>query len=488
MRLVAGIDSSTQSTKIELRDLNGGDVIASGREDHPPTTPPVSEQDPMDWWRALSGACHQVARHLDRVVAVSVAGQQHGLVIVDDRAEVIRPAKLWNDTTSAPQARRLVEQLGPEAWIQACGLMPVASFTLTKLAWLAENEPESLERVALIMLPHDYLTWKLTGAHVTDRGDASGTAWWSPYTNSYSPDLLGLVVDANRWIDRLPRVLDPREPAGEVTQAASAATGLPAGVPVAAGSGDNMSAALGLGLEPGDVAISLGTSGTAYTVANHPVTDLSGTVAGFASADGRYLPLVATLNATKVTDAVATWLGVDRDVLARMALGAEVDPDLVMLPYLDGERTPNLPAASGTITGLRTGTTRESIAAAAHAGVVCGLLDAIDALESCGLDTTRQIYLVGGGAKSPAYRQIAADLMDRPVAIPDADELVAAGACLQAARMLTQLNGEPDPEWDASAGVIVEPRPDREFRQVRRAYQVQASRYLETQSESRIPR
>ena len=180
MPLVVGVDSSTQSTKVEARDISTGVVVATGHAAHPPTTPPVSEQDPSAWWEALVVAIGQLGDHRADVVAMSVAGQQHGLVLLDGAGSPLRPAKLWNDTTSAPQAERLAAELGAEQWAAACGSVPVAAFTITKLAWVAEHEPDVLDRVAMVMLPHDFLTWRLTGEHVTDRGDASGTGWFDP--------------------------------------------------------------------------------------------------------------------------------------------------------------------------------------------------------------------------------------------------------------------------------------------------------------------
>jgi xylulokinase len=249
--LVLGIDSSTQSTKVEARDIDTGVVVARGNAAHPPTTPPVSEQDPVAWWAALSEAITQLGDHRADVVAMSVAGQQHGLVLLDADGAPLRPAKLWNDTTSAPQADRLVEALGADRWASVTGSVPVAAFTITKLAWVAEHEPELLSRVARVMLPHDYLTWRLTGRHVTDRGDASGSGWFDPTSGNVLADLLGVAVGGNggEWLDRVPQVLAPSEAAGTITFEAAAALGLPTDVIVGPGSGDNMGAALGLGLQ-----------------------------------------------------------------------------------------------------------------------------------------------------------------------------------------------------------------------------------------------
>jgi len=461
-QLVCGVDSSTQSTKVELRDAGSGELVAIGRGAHPATSPPTSEQDPRAWWSALGGALAQVDGHLGDVAAVAVAGQQHGLVLVDDAGDPLRPAKLWNDTTSAPHGRALVDRHGAQAWADDAGSVPVASFTVTKLAWVAEHDPRSLDRTHMVMLPHDYLTWRLTGTHVTDRGDASGTGWWSPRADAYVPSLLGLVVDdPDGWVSRLPRVLGPEEPAGRVTAAAAQATGLPAGALVTCGTGDNMAAALGLGLGAGDVVMSLGTSGTVYAVSDHPTADPTGLVAGFADATGRYLPLVCTLNATGVTEMVAQLLGVEVGVLAELALDTDASPSPpVLVPYLEGERTPDLPTATGLLTGLRRGTGRADLARAAHLGVLCGLFAGVDALAASGVTLDGRRFLVGGGARSAAYRAFAADLWQAPVVVPAADEAVAAGACVQAA---AGLHGEPPGavarRWSLGTGTTVDP-PD----------------------------
>jgi xylulokinase len=419
--LVVGVDSSTSACKVQVRDADTGALVDEGRAPHPTTTPPRSEQDPREWWAAFEAACAQAGvpdRH--RPDAIAVGGQQHGLVVLDDMDEVLRPAKLWNDTESAPDAEDLVAELGgPAAWAEACGSVPVASFTITKLRWLQRCEPETFARVASVLLPHDWLTFQLTGERVTDRGDASGTGWWSPAEGRYREELLALVGGEVSW---LPRVLGPVEPAGEWH-----------GAVVGPGTGDNMAAALGLGLRPGDLALSFGTSGTAYAVAEQASADPTGTVAGFADATGRFLPLVCTLNATKATDAVARLLGVDHERFDALALAAPAGAGgLELLPYFDGERTPNLPDATGTLTGLRSDVTPELLARAAVEGVVANLLAGASALG----DAFERVLLIGGGARSAAYRLVVADLSGRPVVVPEEEELVSRGAALQAAAVL----------------------------------------------------
>ncbi|MDE0701359.1 MAG: xylulokinase [Acidimicrobiaceae bacterium] len=475
--LVAGVDSSTQSTKVELRDIDSGVLVARATASHPPTSPPVSEQHPESWWVALVECFAQLSSSSRDVVAISVAGQQHGLVLLDDSGMPLRPAKLWNDTTSASQAERLVSEYGAESWAQACGSVPVPSFTVTKLAWVVEHEPELADRIAQIMLPHDYLTWRLTGRHVTDRGDASGTGWFDPRANVYREDMLERagIADGAAAQSWLPEVLAADAAAGEVSDEAASLLGLGSGVIVGPGSGDNMGAALGLALSPGDAVISLGTSGTVYSVSLTATTDESGAVAGFADASGNFLPLVCTLNATKVTDTVARWLGVDAAGLSALALAAPptaVPP--VLIPYFDGERTPNLPAASGLFAGLRNDTSPEDLALAAHDGVLCGLLSGFDALTTAGVDTSGRLLLIGGGSRSAAYRQRAADLRNAPVTVPDDDETVAVGAAVQAAAISTASPlGVVAQAWNLGAGLSVDPATDAT--NVRDRYGVTAS-------------
>ena len=480
--LVAGVDSSTQSTKVELRRLDDGALVAEGRAPHPTVEPPRSEQNPEAWWAALAEALGRCGERLSEVAAVSVAAQQHGLVVLDSAGSPLRPAKLWNDTESAPQAAALRDRLGPEAWARACGSVPTASFTVTKLAWLVEREPGLADRIDALMLPHDYLTFRLTGARATDRGDASGTGWYDPAADCYRPDLLALATGlsepggSDRWTRCLPRVLGPAEAAGEVTAEAAAATGLPAGIPVAAGTGDNMAAALGLGLRPGDLALSLGTSGTAYTVSEDPACDPTGHVAGFCDATGRHLPLVCTLNATRVTDAVAAWLGLDPAGLAAAALEAPPGAaGTVLVPYFDGERTPNRPDATGTLYGLRTATTRADLARAAHEGVVCGLLAGVDALRAAGAAAGGRWHLVGGGARSSAYRRVTADLAQQPIRVPAAAEIVAAGACVQAAAQVGLPLADAPEAWALGAGADIDPDPAVDAPTIRAAYTQAAS-------------
>ncbi|NDL59643.1 xylulokinase [Phytoactinopolyspora mesophila] len=457
MALVAGIDSSTQACKVVLVDVDSGAIVGAGRADHPDGT----EADPRAWWDALAQAGEGL---LDRADAVAVGGQQHGMVTLDGAGEVVRPALLWNDTRSAAAARELTGELGgPQAWADAVGLVLVASFTVTKLRWLARSEPSSAERVEQVLLPHDWLTWRLGGAEqppTTDRGDASGTGYWSAATGEYRPDLLRMAFGRELGV---PRVAAPAEIVGTTRTGAA----------IAAGTGDNMGAALGLGLAPGDIVVSLGTSGTVFATSERPVVDVSGIVAGFADATGRHLPLVATLNAARVLSAAAAMLGTDLAGLDRLALQAEPGAGgLVLLPYLDGERTPDLPDATGTLTGMtRDAMTPQNLARAAVEGMLCGLGAGVDALRAHGVPVER-ILLVGGAAQSAAVRAVAPEVFGVPVVVPAPGEYVALGAARQAAWALN--GGDQPPAWEVTVDAVHEPKGSSGA--VREAYAAARSR------------
>ena len=434
MALVAGVDSSTQACKVVVRDADTGALVREGRAPHPDGT----EVAPAAWGAALDRALAE-AGGLDDVAAVAVGGQQHGMVCLDDDGAVVRDALLWNDTRSAGAARDLTAELGGgQAWADAVGLVPVASFTVTKLRWLADAEPANAARTAAVCLPHDWLTWRLAGspgidALVTDRGDASGTGYWSAATGEYRPDLLERALGHGAVV---PRVLGPAEAGGTT----------PGGVVLGPGTGDNAAAALGLAAEPGDVVCSIGTSGVVSIVSTTPAADPSGTVAGFADATGHFLPLIATLNAARVLDATARLLGVDHAELSRLALSAPPGAGgLVLVPYLEGERTPDRPDSTGALHGLTLATADPAhLARAAVEGLLCGLADGLDAVAATGTPV-RRVFLVGGGARSEAVRRIAPAVLGVPVLAPPPGEYVADGAALQAAWVLA--GGEAPPEW-----------------------------------------
>lgn len=426
MGLVAGVDCSTQSTKVILVDEEGTVVVAASAPHQVNGSRGARETDPEVWEAALAAALAATGR-AGAVTGIAVAGQQHGLVVVGDSGAPLRPAVLWNDTRSAPDALAIVEALGgAQATARRVGSVPSASFTVTSWAWLRRSEPEVVRAARGVRLPHDHLNACLTGEASTDRSDVSGTGWWSPTEEAYAGDVLALpAVDLPTSM--LPPVRGPAEPAGVVSTSAARRFGLPAGTVVGCGAGDNAAGALPLALRPGEAAMSLGTSGTVYAVAERPSSDPSGTVAGFASADGRFLPLACTLNATLAVERVARWLGIDREAV-------EPSGQLAFLPWLDGERTPNVPGASGTLSGLRHDTTRGAILQAAYEGVVATLLEAADALGQWAPQRQEEaLVLLGGGAKGAVWQETVARLSGRPVVVPDVTEPVAYGAAMIAA-------------------------------------------------------
>ncbi|MBA3416073.1 MAG: xylulokinase [Chloroflexia bacterium] len=474
MPLVAGIDSSTQSCTVVLRDADTGEVRGTASAPHPRTTPPRSEQHPDAWWQALMDAFAAVGdgAGVGEVAAIGIGGQGHGLVALDAAGVVIRPAKLWNDTTSTAEARQLVAELGRAEWARRAGSVPVAAFTITKLLWLRRHEPGGFRRLRRVALPHDWLNLRLTGRQATDRSEASGTGYFSPASGHYDLGLLGLVDPERDWAGALSEVVPPDEAVGEVRPEVAAGLGLGRGVLVAPGANDNPASALAYGLRPGDTVVSLGTSGTVFAPHDEPVADPSGAVNGNADATGAFLPLVCTLNATKVTDFAARLLGVDHAALGALALAAPADPDRpVLQAFLDGERVPERPAARGILAGLRSDSSREEVARAAFEGVLLGLHDGLLALECLGVRTDGRLLATGGGARSPAYRQFLADIFDRPVHYVDLGDAAALGAAAQAAAILRGVTvAEVAAAWAPATEVVAEPRPGQAIEEVRARY------------------
>jgi xylulokinase len=445
LRLVAGVDCSTQATKVVVCDAETGAVVREGRAPHPDGT----QVDPQAWWQAWETASDGL---LDGVEAVAIGGQQHGMVLLDDSGEVVHPAVLWNDTSSADATTELIAELGgPEAWAEAVGSVPVPSFTVTKLRWLRDQaageanavQREAARRAAAVVLPHDWMTHRLAADRSgidgisTDRGDASGTGWWAPASNSYRTDLVELAFGRQL---ALPRVAGPAEIVGQTAFGAA----------IAAGTGDNAAAALGLDLQPGDVAVSLGTSGTAFARSTHPTKDATGLVAAFADATGEYLPLVCTLNAARVMSATAQMLGLELSAFDEAAITSPGSDGLVLLPFLDGERTPDLPHSTGLIYGLTRATMQPAtMARAAVEGLLCGLADAVDALRDQGLPVHR-VLLLGGGARSRAVQALAPALLGAEVVLPEPAEYVALGAARQAAWALS--GAANPPTWQVPVG------------------------------------
>ena len=443
MARVAGVDSSTQSVKIVVRDSESGALLAQASRPHPDGT----EVDPQHWLDALDAVIAEIGG-LESLAAISIGGQQHGMVLLDSAGEVIRPALLWNDTRSAAQAAA-INAAFPDIH-QRTGSQLVASFTASKVRWVLENEPENAARIAAIALPHDWLSWKLSGSTdvkeiFTDRSDASGTGYFDPFNNLYISEILEWVAGKKDVI--LPRIVAPGEVGAKVGETL-----------IACGAGDNAGAALGIGAVVGDLIISLGTSGTAFAVSSSPSHDQSGEVAGFADATGNFLPLACTLNAAKVFDATAKLLGVGFEEYSQLALQATPGADgLMMLPHFDGERTPNRPAAQGSISGItHSNFTPANVARASIEGVIAGLAYAMQALRKEGVEISR-LLLVGGAARNKAVQQITSEIFGMPVQIPTPGEYVSEGAAIQAAWALHQSR----PQWSSAAmsQLQAEPQP-----------------------------
>jgi xylulokinase len=483
-RFVAGVDSSTQSCKVVIVDPATGDVVRTGSAPHPPGT----EVDPAHWWTALQTAL-AAAGGLDDVAGLSISGQQHGLVALDAKGRVIRDALLWNDLRSDAAARDLIAEVGAGDYVARTGVLPVASFTAAKLRWLREAEPDNASRVAAVALPHDWLTWRFLGfgpagssargpvleALVTDASDASGTAYFDPVAGDYDLELFRTAFGADARTSSgahareavgagagaasaiiLPRVLAPDETAGCTDE----------GILVGPGAGDNAAAALGLGVTSGDVVISIGTSGTVFGTTEKPVADPTGTVAGFASADGGRLPLVATLNAARVLVSASTLLRTSHDEVAALALSSTPGANgVTLVPYFEGERTPNLPDATARIEGMTlSNVSAENLARAFVEGMLCGLADGLDAVLAQGLEAHR-LLLIGGAARNPAVREVARDIFTVPIDVPEQAEYVAIGAARQAA---WTLSGNL-PDWPVELVATLHPRESRVREQYRQS-------------------
>lgn len=437
---VAGVDSSTQSCKVVICNPVTGRIVREGRASHPEG----SEVAPQAWWDAFLKAV-RAAGGLDDVRALSVGGQQHGMVCLDSQGEVIRPALLWNDTRSAEAARELVlergdgdREAGARWWAQATGLVPVASFTVTKLRWLADNEPENARKIAAICLPHDWLSWKIRGGFgavgleglCTDRSDASGTGYMDRERSSYRREILAQalrisVEEAEGII--LPKICDPLEAMGfgDPTQGWGE-------IAIGPGCGDNAGAALGVGLGVGQALLSLGTSGVVSVVSETPIEDPSGQVAGFADASGHWLPLACTLNASRILDAVGAMSGLGYEELDDAALSVPDAGGLRLVPYFEGERTPNLPDATARLEGMTLkNSTRAHLARAGVEGLLAHMRFALECVRELGVPIEK-VLVVGGGARSRAVQSLAPEFLGVPVEFPAVAEYVALGAARQA--------------------------------------------------------
>ncbi|HEY5078672.1 MAG TPA: xylulokinase, partial [Opitutaceae bacterium] len=439
MSVYVGIDSGTQSVKAVALDLDTGRVIAEGRAPHTMIQglpPGAMEQHPQEWVAAMEAAVGEMASSINgsRVRAIGVSGQQHGFVPLDEKGQVIRPAKLWCDTSTAPECAILTRRLGgPAAVIRKTGLPFLPGYTAPKVLWLKRHEPAHFARLRHILLPHDYLNFHLTGNYFMEGGDASGTGFLDVRRRAWSAAAMEAVD--RRVASCLPALSGSHEPCGTLRPELASRFGFPRGTIVSAGGGDNMMGAIGTGnVAPGAVTASFGTSGTIYAYSRAPVVDPRGEIAAFCSSTGGWLPLLCTMNVTVVTERIRALFGWSLAELEQAASSAPAGSDgLTLLPYVDGERTPNLPGGKGVYFGFnRTTLSQGHMARAAFEGATFGMNYGLGRLRALKIKP-REIRLTGGGAHSALWRQIAADVFGVPVVAMAQDESAALGAALQAA-------------------------------------------------------
>ena len=464
-----GVDCGTQGTKALLIDEEGT-ALGRGYAQHDLVERETGarEQDPQWWVDALRSAVGQALSAAGRndVRAIGVSGQQHGLVVLDKEQKVIRPAKLWNDTETARQNAELIEMLGgPEACMERFGILPLTGYTVSKLLWLKQSEPENFARIRHILLPHEYLNFWLTGEMRAEYGDASGTAFFDPRSRSWAKDVLDAIDGGSgQLFAALPRLIGPDEIVGTLRQEVAAELNLPASCIVAPGGGDNMMGAIGTGnVRDGVVTLSLGTSSTVYTYAPSPSKDRSGSVAPFCASSGGWLPLVCTMNATNVVTQTLQVLG--RTV-------ADIDPalngtdpgvgGLTFIPFLHGERTPDLPEARGSLLGVSANNfTPENLIRAVIEGVSFGVLAGLDLiLEGRKAEV---IHVIGGGSRSKAWRQLLADATGAQIEVPLEEEAGSLGAAIQAMYVDGVQSGRPA-SYEELVQRIVKVDPSRSVR------------------------
>lgn len=434
-RAFLGVDCGTQSTKVVLCDPTTGAVISIGRAPHEliERDDGTREQHPQWWIEALRTAVRDAMRdERFEIGGIGVSGQQHGLVCVDRNDRPVRAAKLWNDTTTVRECADLTRKLGGDSRVlELIGNLILPGYTAPKIAWLAAHEPQAYARTARMCLPHDFLNLWLTGEFITESGDASGTAYFDVRARRYSDAVLAAIDATRDWVHALPSIAPSLSIAGTLRREAAESLGLEAGIPVSAGGGDNMMAAIGSDVTvEGPVAVSLGTSGTVFAYRGEVAVDPLGEAAAFCDSTGGWLPLAATLNCTSATEWVRELFAMDHAAVD-LAIAGGGAPGLAFLPYLSGERTPNRPKGAGMFVGLRPSHGRDEIVHAVVEGVTFGLAYALDALRRAGV-VPSEVTLIGGGAASDAWAQLCADVFDLPVLRPAIVEAAASGAARQA--------------------------------------------------------
>ena len=485
-----GIDCGTQGTKALVLDADSGRVLGEGSAAHQLISAANGkrEQQPADWLLALEQATRAALEQAEvpgsAILAVGVSGQQHGLVLLDEQGEVLRPAKLWCDTESTPQNRRLLDYLGGEAGsLERLGVAIAPGYTVSKLLWTQEQHPDVFARIAHILLPHDYLNYWLSGRYCSEYGDASGTGYFDVRRRRWDSALLEHIDPSGRLVAALPELVESGRCLGPLRPQVAQRLGLNPRALVASGGGDNMMGAIGTGnIRPGAITMSLGTSGTLYAYAEQPQISPHPQVASFCSSSGGWLPLICTMNLTNATGAIQQLLELDLAsfgaLVAQAPIGAE---GVLMLPFLNGERVPALPHARASLFGMTSDNlTRANLCRAVVEGTSFGLRYGLDLLRASGIQS-RSIRLIGGGAKSPIWRQIVADIMATPLVCPRHTEAAALGAAIQAAWSLAREQGRRTSLEELCATCVsldascaTEPDPERSAR-----YEAVYQRYRE---------
>ncbi|VVP92735.1 Xylulose kinase [Pseudomonas fluorescens] len=450
-QLFLGIDCGTQGTKALILDAHSGEVLGQGAAAHSLISGANGrrEQDPAQWREAFTCATRQalIAAGVDGqdILGIGVSGQQHGLVLLDDQGQVLRAAKLWCDTESTAQNDRLLTHLGGEKGsLERLGVVIAPGYTVSKLLWTKEQHPQIFSRIARILLPHDYLNFWLTGRSCSEYGDASGTGYFNVRTRQWDLQLLRDIDSSGRLQAALPELIDAHQAVGTLLPDIAEHLGLNPRAWVSSGGGDNMMGAIGTGnIKPGAITMSLGSSGTVYAYADQPNVSPDASVATFCSSSGGWLPLICTMNLTNATGVIRELFELDiarfNELVAQAPIGAE---GVCMLPFLNGERVPALPHATGSLLGLTmTNLTQANLCRAVVEGTTFGLRYGLDLLRRNGLQS-RSIRLIGGGSKSPVWRQMVADIMNTPVICTGHSEAAALGAAIQAAWCMSWANGD----------------------------------------------
>ena len=493
MKTIIGIDNGTQSTKVVFYDFENRKIVAYASAPHELISrDDGSREQKAEWWiKALQSCFDQIDPEIRKTaLAAGVSGQQHGFVPVDEKGHVLRDVKLWCDTSTAGECRELTEAFGgSDKLLKDTGNLVLPGYTASKILWFKKNNPEEYARMAHILLPHDYLNYYLTGEYTMEYGDASGTALLDVKTRSWHEPLVKALDPERDLMSCLPRLIEPWEPAGTVLPEIAAGLGIPEGIPVSSGGGDNMMGAVGTGTtRDGVLTMSLGTSGTLYGYSDSPIVDPDGNLAAFCSSTGGWLPLLCTMNCTVATELMRQLFeyGVKEfDQLASSApAGAE---GILTLPFFNGERTPNFPNGKGCIVGMTaTNVKKENIFRSAMESAILGMKLGLDSFQKLGFKA-REVRLIGGGANSAVWRQITADILNLPVVVPVTAEAAALGGALQALWCLERSEGrstdinkliEQHVELATDKGCVPDPENVKAYEEVYSDY----SRYVDALS------